>query len=364
MSASIARFPMPAAAAVPRLAVVIPNFNYAEFVGQAIDSALGIDWPHVRVIVVDDGSTDASRDVIARYAGRITTVLQDNAGQFEAYNAGFRLVTEEVVIFLDSDDLLDPSVMKEIAAVWRPGISKVQYRMRTVDACGRSLGNVIPQFHRVPSPEDIRHWAATTTAYPTPPGSGNAYSSEYLGKIFPLDDSCGRPGDACCLAAAPFLGDVVTIPSALGSYRIHGRNDGAASRLDVAQFQSHVIRAQQRHVYAQRIAGRVGIEIEDRAINGSLSYLPYRLASVHLAPTTHPIDGDSALAAFRDVLFALRKPQGMSPGAKTVIALWTALVVALPRAVGDRLILWRFVPAARPQVLRATLLRVGVLRRG
>jgi glycosyltransferase involved in cell wall biosynthesis len=362
MSASIARFPMPAAAAMPRLAVVIPNFNYAEFVGQAIDSALGIDWPHVRVIVVDDGSTDASRDVIARYEGRITTVLQENAGQFEAYNAGFRLVTEEVVIFLDSDDLLDPSVMKEIAAVWRPGISKVQYRMRTVDACGRPLGNVIPQFHHVPSPEDIRHWAATTTAYPTPPGSGNAYSREYLAKIFPLDDSCGRPGDACCLAAAPFLGDVVTIPSALGSYRIHGRNDGAASRLDVAQFQLHVVRALQRHVYAQRIARRAGIDIEDRAINGSLSYLPYRLASLRLAPMTHPIVGDSAFAVLTDVMRALPKAQGMSSRSKLTIAVWAALVVVLPANAGSRLILWRFVPAARPQSLRLALLKFGVFR--
>lgn len=345
-----------------RLAVIIPNYNYAEFVGQAIESALAIDWPEVRVIVVDDGSTDASRDVIARYAGRITTVLQANAGQYEAYNAGFRLVTEEVVIFLDSDDLLDRSVMREVAAVWRPGISKVQYRMRTVDAAGQFLGSVIPQYPHVPMPEEIRQWAATTTAYPTPPGSGNAYSRTYLAQIFPLDDSCGRPGDASCVAAAPFLGDVVTVPTALGSYRIHGRNDGAASRLDVQQFQLHVVRAWQRHVYAQRMARRVGIDIDDQAINLSLSYLPYRLASLRVAPATHGVAGDSAFAVLRDVLRACPKPQGMSPKAKLVIVVWTALVAMLPRGAGKRLILWRFVPAARPQALRAALSKLGLVR--
>ncbi|MEP7295450.1 MAG: glycosyltransferase [Burkholderiales bacterium] len=345
-----------------RLAIVIPNFNYAEFVGEAIDSALAVDWPHVRVIVVDDGSTDASREVIARYEGRITTVLQDNAGQFEAYNAGFRLVTEEVVIFLDSDDLLDRSVMREIAAVWRPGLSKVQYRMRTVDAVGQFLGSVIPQYDRVPTPEEIRRWAATTTAYPTPPGSGNAYSRSYLMQIFPLDDSCGRPGDASCVAAAPFLGDVLTIPTVLGSYRIHGRNDGAASRLDAQQFQLHVVRAQQRHVYAQRMARRVGIDIDDLAINRSLSYLPYRLASLRAAPATHCIAGDTAPAVLRDVLRALPKPQGMSPKAKFAIAVWAGLVAVLPRLAGNRLILWRFVPAARPRALRAMLLKFKVIR--
>jgi glycosyltransferase involved in cell wall biosynthesis len=345
-----------------RLAIVIANFNYAEYVGQAIDSALAVDWPAVRVIVVDDGSTDASREVIARYEGRITTVLQANAGQYEAYNVGFGLVTEEVVIFLDSDDLLDPMVMRQIAAVWRAGVSKVQYRMRTIDAAGKAIGNAIPQYQGVPTPQEIRHWAITTTAYPTPPGSGNAYARDYLSKIFPLDDSCGRPGDASCLAAAPFLGDVLTVPEVLGSYRIHGRNDGAASGLDVRQFQLHVVRALQRHVYAQRIARRVGIEIDDRAIDRSLSYLPYRLAALRLAPESHPIAGDGEWAVLRDVFLAMPMPQGMSVKAKLIIATWATLVAVLPRGWCNRLILWRFVPASRPQALRTTLTRMGVMR--
>ncbi|KQP43202.1 glycosyltransferase family A protein [Pseudorhodoferax sp. Leaf274] len=344
------------------LSIIIPNYNYQEFIGLAIDSALAVDWPRVQVIVVDDGSTDRSREVIEGYRGRVQIVHQANAGQLEAYNVGFRLATEEVVIFLDSDDLLEPQVMREVASLWRPGVSKVQYRMRTIDAGGQPLGNVIPQFHGVPTPEDIRHWAATTTAYPTPPGSGNAYARAYLAQIFPLDDSCGRPGDASCLAAAPFLGDVLTIPHVLGCYRIHGRNDGAASRLDVKQFQLHVVRAQQRHAYARRIAQRVGIDIKPDAINGSLSYLPYRLASLRLEPQTHPIPGDSAGAVWLDVVQALFKPQGMSAKGKTAIGVWTTLVALLPRKAGNRLILWRFVPAARPQALRTALSRLGVIR--
>ncbi|PXA96487.1 hypothetical protein DMC18_01345 [Caulobacter sp. D5] len=50
-----------------KVSVVIPNYNYAEFVGAAIESALALDWPDVEVIVVDDGSTDHSKDVIGRY---------------------------------------------------------------------------------------------------------------------------------------------------------------------------------------------------------------------------------------------------------------------------------------------------------
>lgn len=345
-----------------RLSVIIPNYNYAEFIGPAIDSALAIDGFEVQVIVVDDGSTDASRDVIARYAGRIDSVLQANAGQYMAYNAGYRLARGDVVIFLDSDDLLDPSVMREIAAVWRPGLSKVQFRLRVVDAAARPLGSSFPQFAGVPTAADIRRWASATTTYPTPPGSGNAYSRAYLDQIFPLDEACGRPGDSCCVAAAPFLGDVATLDTTLGSYRVHGRNDGAASRLDAAQFHLHVVRARQRSVYVQRIARRVGIEVADRALDASLQYLPYRLASLRLAPATHPIAGDRAAAVFLDVLRALPQPQGMSLPAKLMLAVWAGLVTLLPRRAGQRLILWRFVPAERPQALRSTLLKLGVIR--
>src|SRR5689334_397670 len=91
------------------VSVVIPNFNYARYVAQAIESALSLDWPHVEVIVVDDGSTDESREVIERYRERVTIIHQANGGQIAACNAGFARVRGDAVIFLDSDDVLHPS---------------------------------------------------------------------------------------------------------------------------------------------------------------------------------------------------------------------------------------------------------------
>jgi glycosyltransferase involved in cell wall biosynthesis len=56
---------------LPSLSIIIANYNYADYVGSAIDSALAVDLPQVQVIVVDDGSTDASRGIIDRYGGRV-----------------------------------------------------------------------------------------------------------------------------------------------------------------------------------------------------------------------------------------------------------------------------------------------------
>src|SRR5690606_24677253 len=124
----------------PLISVIIPNFNYEAYVGAAIDSALQLDWPRVEIIVVDDGSTDGSRAVLARYGSRIRTILQENAGQLVACNRGFAASSGDIVIFLDSDDVLHRSLARELAAVWTPRVSKVQVQMRTIDAHGRPLG--------------------------------------------------------------------------------------------------------------------------------------------------------------------------------------------------------------------------------
>jgi glycosyltransferase involved in cell wall biosynthesis len=343
------------------VSVVIPNYNYELFVGAAIDSALALDWPQVEVIVVDDGSTDSSRLVIGRYDDRVTVVHQDNAGQLAACNAGYARARGEVVIFLDSDDMLHPSLMREVAPLWRPGVSKVQVQMRSVDASGNSLGTVFPQYPFVPTPAQIRHWSLTTTAYPTPPGSGNVYSREFLEKIFPQDASLGTIADSGPLAAAPSLGDVLTIAKPLVSYRVHGKNDGAVSQVDGAKFAREVTRTQQRVAYAQRVARGAGLHMPDSALNRSLSYLPYRLASLRLAPL-HPIAGDSRLRVWIDVIKAALSPQGAAWKAHVTLFVWSTLVLLLPKNAARNLVLWRFAPATRPQFLRVALSRLKVVR--
>ncbi|MEL7209891.1 MAG: glycosyltransferase, partial [Actinomycetota bacterium] len=87
------------------VSIVITNYNYERFVGAAIESALD-QGPGVEVVVVDDGSTDDSSRILARYHGRVRLVLQDNGGQGSAFNAGFEAATGELILLLDADDVL------------------------------------------------------------------------------------------------------------------------------------------------------------------------------------------------------------------------------------------------------------------
>src|ERR1700679_1988111 len=121
--------------------IVIVNFNYAEFVAAAIDSALEQSYDALEVIVVDDGSTDGSREVISSYGDRIRSLFQENGGQGAAYNAGWREARGEFVLFLDSDDVLaKDTIAKVVAAFQGSDAVKAQFYLRQVDCNLEPLG--------------------------------------------------------------------------------------------------------------------------------------------------------------------------------------------------------------------------------
>src|SRR5262245_52217885 len=127
----------------PSVSIVINNYNYGRFLGDAIESALAQTARGVEVIVVDDGSTDNSVDVIAAYGNRIVSVIKENGGQGSAYNAGFQLAKGQIVFFLDSDDTLDRDAFEAIIALFQdPAVVKVQWPLRVVDGIGRWHGQL------------------------------------------------------------------------------------------------------------------------------------------------------------------------------------------------------------------------------
>jgi glycosyltransferase involved in cell wall biosynthesis len=97
----------------PGVSVVIPAYNYARYLPAAIDSALNQDYPRLEVIVVDDGSTDSTPEVVRAYGERVRYVHQNNAGLPAARNTGIRAAQHPLLCFLDADDLLPPGLVAE-----------------------------------------------------------------------------------------------------------------------------------------------------------------------------------------------------------------------------------------------------------
>jgi hypothetical protein len=97
----------------PLVSIIIPSFNAARWLGEAIESALAQTWPHTEVIVVDDGSTDESLGIARRFESRGVRVLaQSNRGASAARNAGWRAARGDYLQFLDADDLLAPDKLE------------------------------------------------------------------------------------------------------------------------------------------------------------------------------------------------------------------------------------------------------------
>lgn len=101
----------------PLVSILINNYNYGRFLSEAIESALDQTYPHIEVIVVDDGSTDSSQDILQSYGDRIHPILKNNGGQASAFNVGFAASQGDVVCFLDADDLFFPDKVEKVVEV-------------------------------------------------------------------------------------------------------------------------------------------------------------------------------------------------------------------------------------------------------
>jgi len=98
---------------MPRVSVIIPTYNRANLISETIDSVLDQTYKDYEIIVIDDGSTDNTQEVLSLYGERIKIIQQNNQGQGPARNTGIKSSRGEWIAFLDSDDLWKPNKLKE-----------------------------------------------------------------------------------------------------------------------------------------------------------------------------------------------------------------------------------------------------------
>lgn len=210
----------------PTVSVIVTNYNYANYVAAAIESALNQTCPPDELIVVDDGSTDNSAEVIRRYQDRIHVILQKNEGGRAIKNSALSHCHGELVIYLDADDLLYPTAVERVCKEFSPGVAKVQYDLDIIDAEGARLGRRFCNFYGNLTPVDVQTCFQRTGTYLWPVTSGNAYARDFLIRVLPL--TLRVPHDGALNTIAPLYGKVVTIAEPQGQYRVHSRNNSRA----------------------------------------------------------------------------------------------------------------------------------------
>lgn len=218
----------------PLVSIIINNYNYGSFLKEAIDSALSQTYPHIEVIVVDDGSTDNSREIIDSYKEQIVPVLKSNGGQASAFNSGFKASRGTIVCFLDSDDLFYPNKIEEclhflIEKMRRNPLVMVYHLLEVMDKEGKSLDRREPASVWNYPPNLYEHARRYQYfPYPAAPTSGNVFSRALIERILPIpergENFVNRAADNVLVRTAALLGEVYGIEQVLAGYRYHGSN--------------------------------------------------------------------------------------------------------------------------------------------
>jgi glycosyltransferase involved in cell wall biosynthesis len=345
----------------PLVSIIINNYNYERFLAEAIDSALAQTYPHTEVIVVDDGSTDNSRDVIATYGDRIIPILQPNGKQAAAFNSGFARSKGEIIIFLDSDDYLFPNVAEHIVKAWEPGMSKIHYRLSVVDASGQPRGFTYPQGTQPLSSGEVWRTLLNVGTYNSTPTSGNALSREAMQHVFPIPDEFKLTADDYLSVLIPLYGEVGAIEEPLGAYRIHDSNQWAVTEVAGDRFRRFVRHDLQRCELLEQRASALGYEVPADLGLRFFGRVWSRMASLRLDPEQHLVPSDRPLELVYWGVRALWKYSDYNWQKRVIFSLWFIWVGVMPLPLAKPAISWLFAPQFRPKPISWTLSKLRLL---
>jgi glycosyltransferase involved in cell wall biosynthesis len=327
-----------------KASIIIINHNYARFLKQAIESALAQTYQDIEVVVIDDGSTDDSTEVIGSYGNLIKAVFKKNGGQSSCYSYGFAIATGDLLLYLDADDYLHAHCISEVINNWKEGCVKAHFYMEVVDENGSKLNAVVPsgRLGRATNPLKMMRLFG---AYCSPPGSGNVYSRDYLGKIlqkqndseFRRFEAVHFGGDSVPILAAPYFGTIATIPRTLGFYRRHADAAGGVTSTFHPEVSLQVLKKEHckdliRDSAWRFVAGQTQTQklLEPSRLKRHMCYL--RLAG-------HGLDsGDNRLNLFAKGVLSSIWWDGYSWTQKILISGWFVGVAILPLKIAEMLI--------------------------
>jgi glycosyltransferase involved in cell wall biosynthesis len=223
----------------PLASILINNYNYAGFLDEAINSALSQNYPSKEIIVVDDGSTDNSREIISRYGARIIPIFKENGGQASAFNAGVARCQGDILCFLDSDDFFHPDKLERVAAAFcRHGTNSspllVHHFLAIKSHADNGLdGDVVGRVHD--SPMNLYFFAKRYRFLwnEIGPTTSISINRRLADRLFPISERARISADAFIACGASLVGEAYLLKEILGGYRIHGNNNwhGADQRI-------------------------------------------------------------------------------------------------------------------------------------
>jgi glycosyltransferase involved in cell wall biosynthesis len=326
------------------VSIIINNFNYDSFLEEAVLSALRQTHANCQVIVVDDGSTDKSREILAGYKDRILVLCQENGGQAAAFNTGFKHASGDLILFLDSDDLLHPDAIAELVSLWDESYTKIQFPLAIIDGKGEAKNLCMPS-NRLSEGNAIES-LLNVGRYVTAPTSGNLFSRRFLEEVMPMPVLNWRQGaDSYLNTLAGFAGTVGVVHRQLGSYRVHGENMTGTvfkQRINLKQIEKLLSHGQRQQELVNAVADTKGLPVNRRGLEQHWLQLKLTLTYQKLALNGGRYKGESlATTCFRLVKSALSDKE-VNLNRKVQISLWAIASTCLPKSWAEQVLVYGF----------------------
>lgn len=213
-----------------RFSVIMANYNGGKYISEAIKSVLIQDFDDYEFIIIDDGSTDDSKEIISYYqernSERIKPIFRDtNQGQGEAFNMGIAAARGELISFLDSDDIWFPEKLKMVDKTFgSTNRTAVHQHNLCIIRDGKATGE---PFHKAMMVGDYFSYVQRTGCSHIPqfiPTSGLTFPRTLLKKVGPIPQDFRTCADGYLTRTCFCYGEVMSINRFLGGYRLHNEN--------------------------------------------------------------------------------------------------------------------------------------------
>ena len=198
----------------PLVSIVTPAYNRASYLDDTIQSVLEQSYPHIQYIVLDDGSTDNTKDVLEKYTGRLIWETHPNMGETRSVNKGFSLAKGEIVGVVNSDDPLLPGAISTIVGemITNPELLVVYPDWMMIDEAGKTIQRITTYDY---SYINMVRWHHCI------PGPGTFFRRSVIDRLQGRDLQFRYVADFDFWLRAGLLGPFGRAPSTLATFRTH-----------------------------------------------------------------------------------------------------------------------------------------------
>lgn len=213
----------------PRFSVVIATYNNGRYLHETLDSVLAQRYRDFEIVVIDDGSTDDTSEVIKPYLERVRYHRKDNGGAATAWNAGIRRARGDYISLLAGDDHWEPYTLERVAAAFdaHPDVGFVAVNARVMDSRGQLTGAVYGK-------KSAGRFYTTRSLLWGDPGGASWFTvkREVLDRVGLHDETLRSTEDNDLLLRISFATRMMNIEEPLMRYRVHGASLSRDQRLN------------------------------------------------------------------------------------------------------------------------------------